>query len=194
MSRQLVKVGDAEPLEFEWLLNDGQRPTGAEVRAYIVVAGVKHYWNGSAFTITDATLPGTFSNGVWTGEFVYPAGALLKEVFVEARPLGLADIADEVIVDSRYVSNNHLDDIAARLGTSSDPGGTDTVFAYLRSIVELYLADPQDGLNVIYNTLITLQENLGYKTDGGNADGNISERTKWLIDQYRTPAARHGRL
>jgi hypothetical protein len=104
MAGEHVLVGDREDLEFEWILNDDSRPISAELRVYIIESdGTKRYWNGSAFTNTDATLSGSFASGIWTGVFVYPISALNKEVYFEARPLGLADIANEYIVDSRRV-------------------------------------------------------------------------------------------
>lgn len=115
MSRELVKSGDTEPLEFEWLMNGGTVATSVEVRAYIVEAdGTKLFWNGAAFAAPDAQLTGTLAAGVWRkNDWTWPAAGAGKEVFIEAKPTAPAALAAHVIVESRRVVTYLPDDVHA---------------------------------------------------------------------------------
>lgn len=106
MPREVVRVGDVEPIVLDVSYGD-VRPA-YEVRASIIEDGVVKYDDGSAFTTTDATLPGTTTSGVWTGEYAFPSYALGKTVFIEARYPGTPLEPD---VEERVVMENNTDDV-----------------------------------------------------------------------------------
>lgn len=136
----LARAGDLEELVFQWTHNGTEYPTGAEVRAYIVDAGVRKWWNGSAFTTTDALLAGTFdaSSGTWSLlSWTWPTAAIGKVVTVEAKPTGLADIATEIQYETRRIVEFLPDDVRASLGATgdmADPAGT--AHGKLRSLID----------------------------------------------------------
>lgn len=89
-----------------------------------------------------------------------------------------------------------IDVLITRVGTSSDVAGTATLFAYLRQIVDLYLASPTKGIEVIKSVVDAINTSVGTHTGTASQTGTVHEKLSaaYTGSAPNAPTARHGRL